>query len=154
MKSCFNWTSSRQMRDEGQAPNKLIWSSVIKSSAPVLMNRVPVPSHNPTLRAAPLLSYPYLTFFPVTTLSLLSPLSFESLSLFSLSLIPSLSISLFISIFCCYYPLCLAIPLSLFSLLSLALQFSGSSADDAHSTACGRSPTCFTDSSCGGKQRH
>ncbi len=42
MKSCFNWTSSRQTRDERRAPNKLIWSSVIKSSAPVLMNRVPV----------------------------------------------------------------------------------------------------------------
>lgn len=39
----FNWTSSRQTRDELKAAaNKLIWSSVINSSVPILINRIPV----------------------------------------------------------------------------------------------------------------
>ncbi len=80
------------MRDERRAPNKLIWSSVIKSS-PVLMNRVPVAFHNPTLRAAPLLSYPYFTFFPVTSLSLFTT-SFIFIAVTFLSLSDSLALYL------------------------------------------------------------
>lgn len=159
----FNWTSSRQTRDELKAAaNKLIWSSVINSSVPILMNRIPVAfpqsqterscSHTVILShvlcvSLSMSAIPILPTFPVTSLSFIFISLWFPRSL-SFSLFIFITILLFLPIvsynFSQFFPL-LSLPLYTGRVFQEAQQMTHTRA------ACWRHPTCFTDSSCGGK---
>lgn len=162
----FNWTSSRQSRDELKAAaNKLIWSSVINSSVPILMNRIPVAfpqshterscSHTVILSHVLCISLsmsaiPHSSHFPchVPRFHFFLSLS-DSLALF-LSLFLSSSLLLLLPIVS--YNFSQFFPLLSQSLCTQGVFQEAQQMTHTH-TACWRHPTCFTDSSCGGKEK-
>ncbi len=104
------------------------------------MNRVPVAFPQSHTESSSI-SYPYFT-----SLSLIT----SSFIIITVTLY--LSFYLHHSIFCCCYPLCLTIPLSLVPLLLFS--FAGSSAEDAHSHSLWKEHHTLHRLECGGKQRH